>query len=78
MEIIRHSDTCQIKNVKSSKLVKAVVMDFADKKYLKVVINQSIKLSMVWNGRCFEGQSAGMDFESDGPKTTKTQTGIRG
>lgn len=78
MKIIRHSDTCQIKNVKSSKMVEAVIMDFSDKKYLKVVINQSIKLSMVWNGRYYEGQSAGMDFESAGPQTTKTQTGIRG
>lgn len=78
MEIIRHSDMCQIKNVKSSKIVEATVMDFSDKKYLKVVINQSVKLNMVWNGTCYEGQSAGMDFESAGPKTTKTQTGIRG
>lgn len=78
MNADRHSDVCYIKNVKNSKIVEAVVMDFVNKKYLTVAVNQSVKLNMVWNGSCYEGRSAGMDFESDGPKVTKTITGLRG
>jgi hypothetical protein len=67
-----------IKNAKNSTLIEAVVMSFSDKKHLNVVINQSVKLSMTWNGKCYEGRSAGMDFESAGPKVTKSTTGLRG
>jgi hypothetical protein len=75
-EIIRHSDTCLIKMAKSSKMTEAVIQDFEDKKILNVVVNKSVKISMKWNGQCYEGRSAGMDFESQGP--TVTQTGLRG
>jgi hypothetical protein len=77
-EIIRHSDTCLIKMAKSSKMTEAVIQDFEDKKILNVVVNKSVKISMKWNGQCYEGRSAGMDFESQGPTVTKTQTGLRG
>ena len=76
--ILRHSDTCMIKMAKSSKLTEAVVADFEDKKILNVVVNKAVKISMKWNGKIYEGRSAGMDFESHGPTITKTQTGIRG
>ncbi len=75
---MRHGDTCLVKMAKSSKMTEAVVSDFEDKKMLNVVVNKAIKISMKWNGKCYEGRSAGMDFESDGPTVTKTQTGIRG
>jgi hypothetical protein len=76
--ITRHSDTCQIKMAKSSKITEAVVASFEDKVSLNVVVNKTVKISMKWNGKCYEGRSAGMDFESAGPAITKTQTGIRG
>jgi hypothetical protein len=63
---------------KSAKLTEAVVSAFEDKKLLNVVVNKAVKISMKWNGKCYEGRSAGMDFESEGPTVTKTQTGIRG
>ena len=77
-EILRHSNTCLIKMAKSAKLTEAVVSAFEDKKLLNVVVNKAVKISMKWNGKCYEGRSAGMDFESEGPTVTKTQTGIRG
>jgi hypothetical protein len=43
-----------------------------------VVLNKSIKLPMVWNGKVYEGKMAGLDFVSDGPALNKTQTSIRG
>lgn len=77
-EILRHSNTCLIKMAKSSKLTEAVVADFQDKVMLNVVVNKSVKINMKWNGKCYEGRSAGMDFESAGPTVTRTQTGVRG
>jgi hypothetical protein len=63
---------------KSSKITEAVVSDFEDKVMLNVVVNKTVKISMKWNGKCYEGRSAGMDFESAGPTVSRTQTGIRG
>ena len=76
--IIRHSDTCQIKMAKSAKLTEAVVQDFEEHKILNVIVNKAVKISMKWNGQCYEGRSAGMDFESAGPTVSRTSTGIRG
>ena len=76
--IIRHADTCQIKMAKSSKTIDAVVDQFIFEQVLDVILNKSVKLKLKWNGRCYEGRSAGMDIESAGPTITKTQTGVRG
>ena len=76
METIRHSETCTLKM--NGKSVEAVVDQFIFETALDVVVNKSVKLKLKWNGRCFEGHSAGMDIYSDGPTITKTKTGIRG
>ena len=76
--ITRHSDTCMIKMAKSSKNTEAVVESFEEHVKLNVIVNKAVKISMKWNGQKYEGRSAGMDFESDGPTVSKTQTGIRG
>lgn len=76
--VTRHGNTCMIKMAKSSKATEAVVESFEDKVKLNVVVNKAVKISMKWNGKKYEGRSAGMDFESDGPTVSKTQTGIRG
>ena len=76
--ISRHSETCMIKMAKSSKMTEAVVESFEEHVKLNVIINKAVKISMKWNGQKYEGRSAGMDFESDGPTVSKTQTGVRG
>ena len=76
--ILRHSDTCQIKMAKSAKMTEAVVQNFEDRVLLNVIVNKAVKISMKWNGKCYEGRNAGMDFESNGPTITRTQTGSRG
>ena len=76
--ILRHNDTCLIKMAKSSKMTEAVVQAFEDKVLLNVVVNKAVKISMKWNGKCYEGRNAGMDFESAGPTVTRTSTGTRG
>lgn len=77
-EIIRHGDTCTIKQAASGKTVEAVVQDFTEKEKLVVILNSDVKLHMRWNGRVYEGKMAGLDFVSNGPKINRTQTGIRG
>ena len=76
--IIRHSDTCQIKMAKSAKMTEAVVQDFEDKVLLNVIVNKAVKINMKWNGKCYEGRNAGIDFESTGPTVSRTQTASRG
>jgi hypothetical protein len=77
-EILRYSDTCTVKQTSSGKVVEAVVHDFKDKDRLVVVLNQSVKLPMKWNGRVYEGKMAGLDFITNGPIINKTQTSLRG
>ena len=76
--IIRHSDICQIKMAKSAKMTEAVVQAFEDQVLLNVIVNKAVKISMKWNGKCYEGRNAGMDFESAGPTVTRTSTAGRG
>lgn len=76
--ILRHSNTCTVKQVASGREVTGEVMAFNKGRNLTVVVNKSVKILMNWNGRVYEGRGAGLDFESDGPVITKTQSGIRG
>ena len=78
MEIIRHDNKCLVRSSKSSQFVEAEISDFSEKKILNVVVNKSVKINMLWNGKFYEGRGAGMDFQSDGPKITKTKTSVRG
>jgi hypothetical protein len=76
--ITRHSDTCEVRQESTGKKVMAEIMSFHEGRNLTVVMNKSVKLLMNWNGRLYEGRMAGMDFVSDGPTLTKTQTTARG
>lgn len=76
--ITRHSDTCKVKQADSNKSVDAVVQEFVEHSKLIVILNKSVKLPMKWNGRVYEGRMAGLDFVSDGPSISKTQSGVRG
>jgi hypothetical protein len=77
MEIVRYGDTCTVKQANSSKTVEAVVYEFTEKDRLIVVLNKSVKLSMKWNGKLYEGKMAGLDFITTGPSISKT-TSVRG
>ena len=73
--ITRHSDKCVIKQTASGREVEGEIMAFNEGRNLTVVVNKSVKIMMNWNGRMYEGRSAGMDFVSDGPSVSKTQIG---
>jgi hypothetical protein len=75
MEIVRYGDRCVVTQYKSSKSVEAVVFDFKERQNLTVVLNKSVKLNMVWNGKLYEGRMAGIDFTSSGPSVTVTKSG---
>lgn len=77
-ENIWHSDTCKLIQESTGKSVEAVVQSFQEHQNISVIVNKSVKLSLKWNGRVYEGRMAGMDFTSDGPAIRKTQTGLRG
>lgn len=76
MEIIRHSNTCTLKM--GNKSIEAVVDQFVIEKQLDVIINKEVKLKLKWNGKLYEGRSAGLDIFSNGPVVNKTTTSIRG
>jgi flagellar biosynthesis/type III secretory pathway ATPase len=76
--ILRYGSTCKVVQSSSKKTVEAEVMAFNEGRNLTVVMNKSVKLMMTWNGRLYEGRMAGMDFISEGPTITKTQTSTRG
>jgi len=66
-----YSQECQVTAVASGKKMPADVLSFREKQSLSVALNRSVKLTMTWNGRCFEGRSAGLDFESPGPEIVR-------
>ena len=69
------NDTKEIKQVGTSKTVRAEILEFREQDRLTVVLNKSVKLPMKWNGRLYEGRMAGMDFTTPGPKVSRTTTG---
>jgi hypothetical protein len=75
---LHHSDTCTVTQADNNRSVEAEVQDFRPQDRLVVVVNRAVKLHLKWNGRVYEGRAAGMDFVSDGPRITRTQTSIRG
>ena len=75
MEIVRYSETCTVKQANTSKTVEAVVYEFKEQQNLTVVLNKSVKLPMIWNGKLYEGKMAGIDFTSLGPTINKTKIG---
>jgi len=76
MNMIRHAETCKLKM--GSKSIDVVVDQFIFEKQLDVIVNREVKLKLRWNGRLYEGRSAGMDIYSEGPVLNKVSTGRRG
>lgn len=75
MEVKRISETCKVTAVASKKTTEALIHKFDEGKSMIVVLNKSVKLNMVYNGKGYEGRMAGMDFVSDGPSITISQQG---
>lgn len=63
-------EQCKITCANNGKTLDAYVMSFTEGKFLTVVIAE-MKINMKFNGKVYEGKSAGMDFTSNGPKIIK-------
>lgn len=74
----RHSNTCKIQQSGTTRSVEAEVYEFKENARLIVVLNKSVKLNMVWNGKLYEGKMAGLDFVSSGPEVSKYTNSARG
>jgi hypothetical protein len=71
----RYENTCNVTQVASKRVAVAEILEFKERDRLNVILNKSVKMSMVWNGQMYEGRMAGMDFISDGPKGQKYTEG---
>jgi hypothetical protein len=71
----RFENTCEVTQESTGRKVQAEIMAFNEGRNLTVVMNKSVKLLMNWNGRCYEGRMAGLDFISNGPKGQKYTEG---
>lgn len=76
--IIIYSEKCKVTAVASNRTMDADILTFRIGEFMSVSMNRSVKLNMTWNGRCFEGRIAGMDFESAGPEIINVPRGPRG
>lgn len=61
------NDTCKITCVDNGRIVDADILDFKEKKILIVSLNKSVKLTLKWNGKVYEGNSVGLTFTTNGP-----------
>lgn len=75
MEVVRYGDKCILIQENTGKKVEAEVFEFKEKSKLTVVVNKNVKVPLVWNGQCYEGKMAGMDFISSGPDVRKSKIG---
>jgi hypothetical protein len=68
------SDTCEIVCGTNGQKKVAEVLSFQQKKFLTVSVDRKIKVEMRWNGHTYTASMGGLDFESDGPVITITNT----
>lgn len=73
-----HSETCKLIQESTGKTVDAVVQSFQENQSISVIVNKSVKLSLKWNGKIYEGRMAGIDFTTIGPTVHKSQKVFRG
>lgn len=72
---IKYEDVCTVVCEDNDKSLTADILEFREGKILVVSLNKSLKLSMPWNGRIYEGKMSGMSFVSYGPKGYKYKEG---
>lgn len=68
-------DSCTVKCTTNGKSIEAVVFSFTENKNLVVVLQKTLKLSLLWNGFIYTGSHGGLDFETTGPAKTVSYRG---
>ena len=71
----QYERTCTVSNTKTKKSVEAVVAHFAPEIELSVVLEQTAKINLKYNGLAYTGKFGGMDFTSPGPQYQTIKNG---
>lgn len=68
-------DTCEVICEDNGRKMVADVLSFTKSKALTVSIDRSVKLTLGWNGKIYEGNIGKLSFVSNGPdsRTVKTR-----
>jgi hypothetical protein len=67
-------DTCEIICEDNGRKMVADVISFSKNKLLTVSVERSLKLSLSWNGKVYEGNMGKLSFVSNGPQSTFVKT----
>lgn len=67
-------DRCEVICEDNGRKMVADVISFFEKKNLTVSIDRSIKLTLQWNGKLYEGHMGKLSFVSNGPDITIVKT----
>ena len=63
-------DKCKLTCTSNGIIMEADVLSFTEGKFLSIAIAE-MKISMMFNGKLYEGKAAGMNFTTPGPRVTK-------
>lgn len=67
-------DTCEIICEDNGRKMVAEVLSFSKKKTLTVSVDRSLKLTLSWNGKIYEGNMGPISFVSNGPDSRIVKT----
>ena len=60
-------DKCEVICEDNGRKIVAEVLSFTQRKNLTVSIDRSLKLTLMWNGKIYEGNQGPLSFVSNGP-----------
>lgn len=67
-------DTCEVICEDNGRKMVAEVLTFTKNKSLTVSIDRSLKLTLGWNGKIYEGNMGAISFVSNGPDSRIVKT----
>lgn len=67
-------DTCEIILEDNGRKMVAEVLAFTKHKLLTVSVERSLKLTLAWNGKIYEGNMGSRSFVSNGPDSRIVKT----
>lgn len=67
-------DTCEVICEDNGRKMVADVLSFSKNKMLTVSIDRSLKLTLAWNGKIYEGNMGPISFVSNGPDSRFVKT----
>lgn len=67
-------DTCEVICEDNGRKMVAEVLSFSKNKALTVSIDRSLKLTLGWNGKIYEGNMGSISFVSNGPDSRFVKT----